>query len=245
MAEEQNGGIGGGINIIERETGSLEDKRNKIRFKRADSGAGNESFRDRSTTESSPRRQARIPREKQTTVTISDTRPEDSKKVKGKPPELPVEEEQPKRRPGRPKSLKPTLDDSINTAKFLLSAIEIAAVTATGPQGEMTEWERGIIQAPLQRIIHRTPVGIVEKGGLFIDAGFLTIGLAVYLARVSKGLSMPKFLEKKKVIETQEDIAAPVAARATDIVDTVKPGDKDGLAVPIPSVINQYMNGAI
>src|SRR5215472_7984344 len=203
--------------------------------------------RDTSNPIGRPRRQRKPTAEQSATVTISDSRAETAKKVKGKEPSLPSEEEPVVRGRGRPATKRkfPTVDDSTNTARFLLSAVEIAAVTATGPTGEMTEWERGIIQAPLQRIIARTPIGIVEKGGLFIDIGFLTVGLGVYLTRVTRGLTAPSWLQKKPKVETQEDTAAPVAGRAEAIVDTTKAGDRDGLAVPIPTAITNGMIGAI
>jgi len=236
-----------GRGILEDSGSSLEAKRAKIAFRRASRETTGETFGDRSKA-GSPRKQRAIPADKQTTVTISDTRPEDAKKVKGKAPNLPAVEEEEKRPRGRPTTRRkyPTIEDSSNTARFLLSAVEIAAVTATGPTGEMTEWERGILQAPLQRIIARTPIGIVEKGGLFIDIGFLTVGFGVYLTRVTRGIKMPDWAAKRKAkVETQEDTEAPIGARPDQIVDTVKAGDIDGLAVPVPSVITNYMNGTI
>ena len=235
-----------GINEPVREDNGVEAKRNKIRFRRANSGESTEAFG--STGESRPRKQRTIPREKRAEVSISDTRPEISSKVKGKAPTLPaVEEESSTPKRGRPPSrkLKPTIEDSHNTAKFLLSAIEIACVTTVGPTGEMTEWERGLMQAPLQRIIARTPIGVIEKGGLYIDLGFLVIGGGIYISRVFRGYKLPQFSKQKKGVETQEDIQAPISARPNEIVDNIKPGDKDGLAVPVPNVISQHMNGAI
>jgi hypothetical protein len=225
---------------------SVEAKRNKIRFRRADASDTREAFGNAS--ESRPRRQRTIPREKRAEVTISDTRAEVSNKVKGKAPTLPAvedEKETPKR--GRPptRKLKPTIDDAQNTAKFLLSAIEIVCVTTVGPTGEMTDWERGLMQAPLQRIIARTPVSVIEKGGLYVDLGFLVIGGGIYISRVFRGYKLPQFSNKKKGVEQQEDTEAPIAARANEVVDTIKAGDKDGLAVPVPNVISQHMNGAI
>src|SRR5215471_1829446 len=248
MAEGEDRGSGTGILEDSRESSSLEAKRNKIRFRRAENGTTNEAFRDSGNTIGRPRRSRQPKPEQSTTLTIDDSRPENAKKVKGKEPRLPEEEEAtPKGRGRAPARRKfPTIEDSTNTARFLLSAVEIAAVTATGPTGEMTDWERGILQAPLQRIIARTPIGVVEKGGLFIDIGFLTVGFGVYLTRVTRGLKMPDWATNKKAkVETQEDTAAPIGARPDSIVDTVKPGDIDGLAVPIPSAITANMNGAI
>jgi hypothetical protein len=240
MVESEVRDVGNGVLEDSREA-RLDAKREKIRFRRATREATSNAFGDNGPTRS--KRSAPT----KTQVTISDTRPEDAKKVRGKAPSLPEEEsEEPKRR-GRPPAKRkyPTIEDSTNTAKFLLSAVEIAAVTATGPTGEMTEWERGIIQAPLQRIIARTPIGIVEKGGIFIDIGFLTVGFGVYLTRVTRGLKAPDWLAKKPKVETQEDTQAPIAARPDTIVSSVKAGDIDGLAVPIPDQISAIMNGAI
>jgi hypothetical protein len=246
MVESTVNGVGIESGESDREVSSIDAKRNKIKFRRANATDTTDAFGNRSATESRPRRQ-RSPANK-TQVTIGDSRPEDAKTVKGKPPkELEEESEEPKRR-GRPpvKRKFPTHEDSTNTARFLLSAVEIAAVTATGPTGEMTEWERGILQAPLQRIIARTPIGVVEKGGLFIDIGFLTVGFGVYLTRISRGMKSPDWLSKKKPkVDTQEDTAAPISARPDTVVNTVKPGDLDGLAVPIPTQISAIMNGSI
>jgi hypothetical protein len=240
MVETEIRESGNGVLEDNREA-RLDAKREKIRFRRATREATNNAFGDNSTTRNK-RNSAST-----TQVTISDTRPENAEKVKGKAPKLPEEElEEPKRRGRAPVKRKyPTIEDSTNTAKFLLSAVEIAAVTATGPTGEMTEWERGIIQAPLQRIIARTPIGVVEKGGLFIDIGFLTVGFGVYLTRVTRGMKAPDWLAKKPKVDTQEDTAAPISARPDTIVNTVKAGDLDGLAVPIPNQISAIMNGAI
>ena len=245
MAESEVRDVGDGLLEDSREA-RLDAKREKIRFRRATREATSDAFGDNGTTRSHVDARKRSPRQT-TQVTISDTRPEDAKKVKGKAPSLPEEEnDEPKRR-GRPpvKRKYPTIEDSTNTAKFLLSAVEIAAVTATGPTGEMTDWERGILQAPLQRIIARTPIGIVEKGGLFIDIGFLTVGFGVYLTRVTRGLKAPDWLQKKPKVETQEDTEAPVSARPDAVVATVKAGDLDGLAVPIPTAITSIMNGSL
>jgi hypothetical protein len=238
MAESEIGDVGNGVLEDSREA-RLASKRAKIAFRRANATDTREAFGDNGTTRNKRNTAAK------TQVTINDSRPEDAKKVRGKAPELPAtEEDEPKRR-GRPPTKRkyPTIEDSTNTARFLLSAVEIAAVTATGPTGEMTEWERGIIQAPLQRIIARTPIGIVEKGGILIDIGFLTVGFGVYLTRVTRGMKAPDWLAKKPKVETQEDTQAPIAARPDTIVTSVKAGDIDGLAVPIPTAISSIMNG--
>jgi ribosomal protein S30 len=237
-----------GVGILEDSRDSIEAKRNKIKFRRAERDATNATFGDSGNTTSRPRRSRTPKPEQQTQVTIGDSRSEVAQKVRGKAPKLPAEEEEEKKPRGRGPARRkyPTIEDSSNTARFLLSAVEIAAVTASGPQGEMTDWERGILQAPLQRIIARTPIGIVEKGGIFIDIGFLTVGFGVYLTRVTRGLKMPDWAGKNRAkVETQEDTQAPIGARPDTIVNNVKPGDVDGLAVPIPNVITANMNGAI
>src|SRR5215510_1982026 len=183
----------------------VEAKRDKIRFKRATVADTNDAFGDTSSTERRPRRNNGIPKEKRTEVTINDTRSEVSDKVRGKAPKL-VEEESSEDKPkrGRPVSrkLKPTIEDSQNTAKFLISAVEILCVTTVGPTGEMSDWERGLMQAPLQRIIARTPVGIIEKGGLYVDLGFLVIGGGLYFSRVLRGYKLPNFNKNKKGAQT-------------------------------------------
>jgi hypothetical protein len=249
MAQTEVRGVGDNTNEIDGSIDGVEAKRSKIRFARANARDTTDAFADRSTTESKPRRQRGIPREKQTQVSIGDNRAEFSSTVKGKAPTLPSEEKEEstvRRKPGpKPKShLYPSLEDSANQAKFLLSAIEIACVTARGPQGEMTEWERGIISAPLQRCIARIPISVVAKGGLVVDIGFLTIGTSLYFARVFRGVKLPTF-GKKPVQETQEDTEAPVPARTEHVVESTRAGDIDGLAQPVPSVISAYMNGNI
>jgi len=246
MAESEIRGTRDNTNQSYESNNGVEAKREAIRFRRAEGRETEAAFGNSSTATANPRKQRGIPREKQTEVSIGDNRPEVSSKVKGKPPTLPSEEpEQAKRKPGRPaKQIYPTIDDAGNQAKFLLSAIEIACVTTRGPQGEMTEWERGVIQAPLQRCIARIPISYVAKGGLVVDIGFLTIGSSLYFARVFRGVKLPTF-GKKPVNETQEDTEAPVAARTEAVVTSTRAGDIDGLAQPIPSVITAYMNGAI
>lgn len=248
MAESEIRGARNIANESDESTNGVETKREQIRFRRAEGNETERAFGNSSTTTTNPRKQRGIPREKQTEVSIGDNRPEVSSKVKGKPPTLPTEEpESEKRRVGRPsgkKQIYPTIDDAGNQAKFLLSAIEIACVTTRGPQGEMTEWERGVIQAPLQRCIARIPIAYVAKGGLVVDIGFLTIGSSLYFARVFRGVKLPNF-GKKPVNETQEDVESPVAARTESVVTSTRAGDIDGLAVPIPSVITAYMNGSI
>lgn len=231
-------------NESDEQLGGVEAKRKRIQFSRAASTDSAEAFGDTGRT-SAPRKPRGIPKEKRAEVTIGDTRAEVSNSVKGKPPTLPADDNEPTPRRGRPsKRLKPTTEDSLNTSKFLLSAIEIACVTSFGPAGEMSEWERGLMQAPLQRIIARTPLSVVEKGGMFIDCGFLIVGSGIYFNRLLKGVKLPNFAKNKKD-EVATDAQAPISARVDDLVDTTRAGDKDGLAVPIPNVITANMNGVI
>lgn len=250
MAEDN---IGQSRNIIIEPTvadNGVERAKERIAFKRATDGDTRDAFGDTSTTESRPRRQRSIPKEKRSAVTVSDKRSEFSSSVKGKPPKEPEEDTSPseKRSVGRPRKnskVYPTITESNDSAKLLLTFIEIASVTAIGPTGEMSEWERGFITPPLQRIIARIPIEAVQKGGLFVDIGALTIGSAMYFGRVLKGVKLPSMSNKKKDVGVQEDIAAPVSAPAHEVVDNIRAGDKDGLAVPVPTAITQIMNGAI
>jgi hypothetical protein len=250
MAEDN---VGQSRNVIIEPTvadNGVERARERIAFKRATINDTRDAFGSDSGTESKPRRQRTIGKEKRSAVTISDTRPELSAKVKGKAPSEPKEDsEEPTKRPvGRPRTrgkVYPNLSESGDSAKLLLSFIEIASVTAIGPTGEMTEWERGFISPPLQRIIGRIPVDAVQKGGLIVDVGALTIGFSLYFGRVLKGVKLPTFSNKKKDRGVQEDTSAPVSAPAHQTVDNIKAGDMDGLAVPIPTDITRVMNGAL
>jgi hypothetical protein len=104
----------------------------------------------------------------------------------------------------------------------------------------MTDWERGLMQAPLQRCIARIPVEAVRKGGLFVDIGFLVLGGTMYFGRVMQGVEV-KLPGKKQSRGVQNDPNAPVAAPVEQTVSTVKPGDIDGLAQPVPTYITQNM----
>lgn len=250
MVEVQSNITGNGNGEFGGEVGGIEAKRAKLRFKRATINDTTATFGDSSTAESKPRRQRSIAAEKRASVTASDTG-NFNKKVRGKAPNIPAEEEDdsPKRRGVRKRVGKgykvfPTVEDSKSNAQFLLSAIEVAAVTSVGPRGEMTQWERGILGGPLQRIIARTPLSVVEKGGIIFDIGFLVMGGSIYFSRVLNGFTIPQ-IGKKKSKGTQEDTQAPMAAPVEQIVDNVKAGDLDGLAQPIPREILANMNGVI
>lgn len=246
MAEGSVGESGSAILESEQPLSRVDAVKRRIKFARESAGVADAAFGDRSTPIGSARKQRTIPANKKAQVSVSDTGTEDSKKVKGKPPVQPKAEVEEKRPVGRPRSQKyPTLEDSRNQAAFLLSALEVVSVTAVGPNGEMTEWERGFIQAPLQRIIQRIPLDKLQKGGLIVDIGFCSMGLAIYSARISQGIKLPKFGKGKEAEVAQDDRAAPVAAPVVNTVPTTQAGDKDGLAVPIPTAIATYMNGQI
>lgn len=132
--------------------------------------------------------------------------------------------------------------ESEQTAKFLLSAVEMVGVTVAGPVGEMTEFERGMLTPPFKRILQRTPIGVIEKTTPLIDICFLVMGGAIYFNRISGGI---KFPSRPKVSGTQEDMQSPQAAPVEKTVETLRPGDVDGIAVPVPSAITQHMNGTI
>jgi len=242
MVEDEIRGTSDGLLGVDGEDSSIDAKRAKIRFNRASKDATERAFgsRSRSTTRKSTET-------RKASATISDTRAEKASVVKGKEPTLPTDEK-PEKATSRSRAAKSkayaTVEDSKNYAQFLLSAVEVAGVTVAGPSGEMSSFERGVLQAPLQRMIQRTPVHVMEKGGIVIDSGFLIVGFAIYFSRVFKGIKVPTF-GKPKPKETQEDTAAPVAAQAHQVVDTIKAGDVDGLAQPIPSIIAATMNSAI
>lgn len=126
------------------------------------------------------------------------------------------------------------------TAEYLVSAIEMVGVITTGPIGEMTPFERGILIPPTSRILERTPVELVGKFSPLIDGAALIIGLGMYVMRVSTGM---KGSTTKPFQNVQEDTASPVAAQPNTTVPTTRAGDVDGIAPPVPSVIQQYMNG--
>lgn len=135
-----------------------------------------------------------------------------------------------------------TEGDSAQTAKFLISAVEMVGVTVAGGVGEMTEFERGMLTPPMQRILQRTPVGVIEKTTPLIDICFLVMGGAIYFNRISGGI---KFPSRPKSRAVQEDMQAPQSAPVEQTVDNTRPGDVDGIAVPVPSAITQHMNGVI
>lgn len=241
MVEDSFGRATDGIRELDGEDTGVESKRKQIQFRRASKDATERAFgsRSRSTT------RKRATEANKTTATISDTREEKASVVKGKAPPLPTDEKKTSRSRATTKASKyASFEDSKNYAQFLLSAVEVAGVTVAGPTGEMSTFEKGVLQAPLQRMIQRTPVQVMEKGGIIIDSGFLIVGFAIYFSRVFKGVKVPTF-GKPKPKETQEDTAAPVAAQAHQVVDTIRAGDLDGLAQPVPSIIAATMNSAI
>lgn len=128
------------------------------------------------------------------------------------------------------------------TAEYLVSAVEMVGVVTTGPVGEMTPFERGILIPPTARILERTPVELVGKFSPLIDGAAVVIGLGMYIMRVSSGV---KGNTKQTIQNVQEDTASPIAAQATQTVPTTRAGDVDGIAPPVPNVIRQYMNGSM
>lgn len=248
MAEGTANGAGKPVFESGGETGRVNAVKDRIAFVRANKDAADAAFGDRSTPIGSPRKARGIPANKKATVTVSDTEPNKDKKVKGSPPKEEPKEVEAKtntRTRSRSGKIYPGIEDSRNQAQFILSALEVVSVTAVGPTGEMTEWERGFIQAPLQRIIRRIPIDYLNKGGLIFDIGFLSMGMAIYSMRIGRGHKLPQFGKAKKTEVAQDDLAAPVAAAPAVTVNTTRAGDKDGLAVPVPSVIGQWMNGAV
>jgi hypothetical protein len=247
MAENNFGEVRDGTSELSDPTSGIEAKRAKLKFKRA-AAADTESAFTSTSRESSARKQRPIPNEKRTALTANDSEPVSARKVKGKPPNPPEDETEVKKgvrkRTGKGYKVYPTVDNAHNQATFLLSALEMAAVTTSGPKAEMTEWERAILTGPLQRMIQRTPLSVVEKGGIVFDIGFLTIGGAIYFSRVFKDVQLPRF-GKQRTKGTQEDTQAPQAAPAYQTVQTTKAGDVDGLAQPVPVDIQRHMNGMI
>jgi len=142
----------------------------------------------------------------------------------------------------RPKHRYLGSDEAKSTAQFYLSAAEMVGVTVAGPLGEMTDFERGMLTPPMQRVLQRIPLAALERSNIVLDAAFLIIGGAVYFNRISGGVRFPTRSQTKGV---QEDTRAPVAAPTETTVDNTKPGDVDGIAVPVPSIIAQHMNGSI
>src|SRR5215471_18124371 len=132
MAENEDRGVVTESDINNDNTNGIEAKRNKIRFRRATEQDTREAFGDNSTTTEigKPRRKRQISEERKTSVSVSDTRPAFSEKVKGKPPTLPEEKEvsSEKRKVGRPSKapIYPSFEDSTAQAKFLLSGLEVA-----------------------------------------------------------------------------------------------------------------------
>jgi len=237
MVEGETSELGNGIPDATGEVSSIDAKRAKVRFNRATKADTDRAF----GTGSNTTRRKRTTEERKATATISDIGSEKAS-VKGKAPPLPTDEKPTRSRAGTKKYA--TAEDSKNYAAFLLSAVEVAGVTLAGPSGEMSNFERGTLQAPLQRMIQRTPVHIMERGGIVVDSGFLIVGFAMYFTRVFRGTKLPTF-GKPKPKQTQEDTEAPVAAEAHRVVETIKAGDKDGLAQPVPSIISAYMNSPI
>jgi hypothetical protein len=253
MAEGKDGDIGTGVHQSNRNVARSEAR--KLRFQSADPTATAELFgtSEGQSTGTSARKQRTIAPNKRAQITANDTRPAVSQEVKGKPPVEPSfdltdnnKTSDTPRRVGRPSTRKvyPSVDEAKNNAQFLLASLEMAMVTAIGPTGEMTDWERGVLTAPIQRILGRIPAQVLQKGGLWVDIGFVVMGGGLYFGRTLRGIKMPQMGGKRKQ-GTQEDIQAPQAAPVHQTVNTIQAGDIDGLAQPVPVDITRHMNGAI
>jgi len=146
---------------------------------------------------------------------------------------------------GRRTPSKPTymgVTESKQTAEYLVSAVEMVGVMATGPVGEMTGFERGIITPPVARILARTPLEIVGKFNPLIDGAAVVLGLGMYISRIAAGI---KGQPKQNQPNIQEDTAAPISAQPSSTVTSTRAGDVDGIAPPVPNVIREYMNGSM
>lgn len=144
-----------------------------------------------------------------------------------------------KRQPVRPIFMSAT--EAKQNAEYLVAALEMIGVVVSGPVGEMTPFERGILIPPTQRMLERSPIQIVGKFTPLIDGAAIIIGMGMYIARVTNGVKGTP----KNPPNIQEDQAAPVAAQPASVVTTTRAGDVDGIAPPVPNQIRDILNGAI
>jgi len=133
---------------------------------------------------------------------------------------------------------------ALTNAKFYLSALEMMATSISGPNGEMTEFERAMMTPSLKRVLGRIPIEALEKGNIVLDSVFLVGGMTMYMNHVTGGIrwTWPWKRDQKKGVQT--DTQAPAAAPMEKVVQP-KTGDLDGLAIPVPEVFTRYMNGNI
>jgi|KBSMisStandDraft_5_1062788.scaffolds.fasta_scaffold01136_12 hypothetical protein len=195
-----------------------------------------------SSNNGTPRKSAKDRRrEKRASVRVTDRGNEDTE----------VNSEPDRRTPPpRRKTTAPTVakymseSESLTNARFYLAMIEYMGVRIAGgsADAEMTEFERMAMTPALQRSLRRIPISMLEKGNVILDSVLLGGGLFMYFARISPRVKLPSRNVKKGV---QEDISSPVSQPMETVVVNTKPGDIDGIAVPVPDVFKQYMDGAI
>jgi hypothetical protein len=135
--------------------------------------------------------------------------------------------------------------EALSNAKFYLAALEMMAVSISGPNGEMTEFERAMMTPALRRTLKRIPLEAMEKGNIFLDSILLVGGMTMYMNHAVGGFrwSFPWKRAQKKGVVT--DKQSPVTQPMETVVSHVQTGDIDGLAVPVPEVFTKYMNGNI
>jgi len=138
-----------------------------------------------------------------------------------------------------------TEPEALTNAKFYLSALEMMAVSVSGPNGEMTEFERAMMTPALKRTLKRIPLEAMEKGNIVLDSILLVGGMTMYMNHAAGGFrwSFPWKRPQRKGVQT--DTQAPVSRPMETVVPTTNTGDIDGLAVPVPEVFTRYMNGNI
>jgi hypothetical protein len=119
------------------------------------------------------------------------------------------------------------------------------AVSVSGPNGEMTEFERAMMTPALKRTLQRIPLEAMEKGNVVLDSILLVGGMTMYMNHAGGGFkwSWPWKRQQKKGVVT--DTQSPVTQPMESVVSNTKTGDIDGLAVPVPEVFTRYMNGSI
>ena len=119
------------------------------------------------------------------------------------------------------------------------------AVSVSGPNGEMTEFERAMMTPALKRTLKRIPLEAMEKGNIFLDSILLVGGMTMYMNHAGGGFrwSFPwKRVQKKGAVTDKQ---SPATQPMETVVTNTNTGDLDGLAVPVPEVFTRYMNGGI
>jgi len=190
-----------------------------------------------------PRKPARERRkEKRAALRVTDRSNESESEVGSEP-----EKKTPAPRTRRVTEVKHFLTEpeALTNAKFYLSALEMMAVSVSGPRGEMTEFERAMMTPALKRTLKRIPLEAMEKGNIVLDSILLVGGMTMYMNHASGGFrwSFPWKRPQRKGVQT--DTQSPVSQPMETVVRTTNTGDLDGLAVPVPEVFTRYMNGNI